>query len=114
MWSRRDAAQILLAAIIFLIVGLLLFPPAARPATGHDAELVSWYLKGEGDAVFGSRGWTIGKLACTAHPRFVSCLLRLDSRAGSSLCSHGRFNIAHFGVAGQMTTPATCKGGPPA
>jgi hypothetical protein len=29
MWSRQDAAKVLIAAVIFLVIGLLLFPPPA-------------------------------------------------------------------------------------
>lgn len=50
MWTRKDSAQILAAAVLFLVIGLLLFPPVGRPATTPDpaaARIAAAFLKVE-------------------------------------------------------------------
>lgn len=95
-------------------VAAIVFSDAARASTPRDAERVAWYLKGEGDLIFGARGWTVSRLTCRPLPgRYIACKFRLNNLAAPSLCSTGRFKIDHFRVTGQWARPQQC-GAPPA
>lgn len=89
-----------------LFVVAAIWPSTALASTG--SEKVAWYLRGEADIVFGARGWTVGSLTCKTAGQKFRCNIRIDSKAGHSLCSHGLFRLDRFSVSGLFSAPKPC------
>ena len=110
MWSRSDVAAILVAATIFLTIGLLLFPAPAQPAspppfTGREATA---YMRGWVDGA-SPPGYYVTSAACVAaKPRGYWCAAIVEKRGAARVCAKAL--ITGYAFPGPMQY-GRCKAG---
>lgn len=94
-----------------LILLVLVLAPTALASTKLDATKVTWYLKGEGDAVLPSLGLVLTDLKCKpTTTKYVTCTNRtVTPDYKKVLCDEGKFYIKNFAVTGQWDKPHACK-----
>ena len=81
MWSRQDCAKILVLAVLFLVAGLLLFPPPTHPAVKRPSP--AYWIWKHTHAAHGS--WVGAQ--CKRVPRQGwSCLLVIQRTKPNRLC----------------------------
>lgn len=81
MWTRRDAANILALAAVVLAVGLMLFPPVARPATLHRPSPARWVWK----QIHAPRGTLVSVSCRRARPGYL-CALDVQRNVHARFC----------------------------
>lgn len=106
----------LVTAELLMVVVCLTLGGVAHASTRNDATRIAWYLKGQADALFATRGWTVKTLTCRPRrDRWVDCRIRVAMVGHPDVCDRAFYRINGFGISqGYDSKPHPCKGAPPA
>lgn len=109
MWSRRDCAKVLLAAVLFTVVGMLFFPSIGQPLPPPRLTLseATAYVRGWVDAA-APPGYFATAAACKPAHGGYSCTLVVSNGTQTS-CAKAL--ITGYRFAGPIAR-ARCNGGP--
>lgn len=101
---------------LLLTIAALTFTGTAAASTGRQADEILWYLRGQTDALFAGRGWTVKSLTCTPRPdRWVDCRIRVALTGRPDACDRAFYRIVGHGIVGGYDSkPRPCKEGPAA